>query len=357
MTLEQGLGDAFTPELKEAWTAVYGVIQAKFIEGQYNEKGLALRAAAEKKLTAKPKTTNELVTESWAVVKSAFTFEQVGDLFYKNLFTLAPGIEATVFGNTDHTMQPGKLISFLDTGVSLLDQPEKLVPALVKCGERHAAYGQNGNWVEKAHYPVAGQALLMTLEQGLGKAFTPELKEAWTAVYGVIAEKMIEGQYNEKGLKLRANAQKKVDAAAPKKTTLALRAAAEKKLTAKPKTTNELVTESWAVVCKAFTFEQVGDLFYKNLFTLAPGIKETVFGNTDHSMQPKALISFIDTGVSLLNQPDKLVPALVKCGERHAAYGKDGNFVSSAESATPPTARTATGLRRSTTPSPARPSS
>lgn len=155
------------------------------------------------------KTTNELVTESWATVKSAFTLEQVGALFYKNLFEQNPGLKESVFGSTDHGMQPKKLMTFIDTGLSLLDQPEKLVPVLVKCGERHGAYGLNGNFVEPEHYPAVGGALLTTLAQGLGDKFTPEVKQAWTDVYGVIQAKMIEGQTNAKGQSLRAAAKAK----------------------------------------------------------------------------------------------------------------------------------------------------
>jgi hemoglobin-like flavoprotein len=36
-----------------------------------------------------------------------------------------------------------------------------------------------------------GAALLKTLEQGLGADFTEEVKQAWTAVYSVMAEVMV----------------------------------------------------------------------------------------------------------------------------------------------------------------------
>jgi nitric oxide dioxygenase len=35
--------------------------------------------------------------------------------------------------------------------------------------------------------------LLWTLEQGLGPAFTPEVKDAWATVYGVLSGTMVEG--------------------------------------------------------------------------------------------------------------------------------------------------------------------
>ncbi len=40
---------------------------------------------------------------------------------------------------------------------------------------------------------IVGQALLWTLGQGLGEEFSPEVKEAWTAFYGIVATKMKEG--------------------------------------------------------------------------------------------------------------------------------------------------------------------
>ena len=40
------------------------------------------------------------------------------------------------------------------------------------------------------HYDTVGAALLWTLEQGLGEAFTPDVKSAWTTVYGVLATTM-----------------------------------------------------------------------------------------------------------------------------------------------------------------------
>ena len=40
---------------------------------------------------------------------------------------------------------------------------------------------------------VVGQALIGTLEAGLGTYFTPDVKQAWTAFYQVVSNKMKEG--------------------------------------------------------------------------------------------------------------------------------------------------------------------
>ncbi len=75
----------------------------------------------------------------------------------------------------------------LKLAVKGLDDLETLVPVVQDLGRRHAGYG-----VQDAHYGTVAEALLWTLEQGLKGDFTPEVKEAWTAVYALLAETMVE---------------------------------------------------------------------------------------------------------------------------------------------------------------------
>jgi nitric oxide dioxygenase len=44
-----------------------------------------------------------------------------------------------------------------------------------------------------AHFDLVGGALLWTLEQGLGEAFTPEVHDAWAAAFTIIADAMLIG--------------------------------------------------------------------------------------------------------------------------------------------------------------------
>jgi len=53
------------------------------------------------------------------------------------------------------------------------------MPELRALGRKHATYG-----VGATHYDVAGRALVDTLAAALGAGFTPELRRAWTEVYG-----------------------------------------------------------------------------------------------------------------------------------------------------------------------------
>ena len=75
----------------------------------------------------------------------------------------------------------------LKIAVARLDDPERLIPIVQTLGVGHIAYV-----VEDSHYDIVAQALLWTLEQGLGETFTPEVCEAWTAVYVLLATVMIE---------------------------------------------------------------------------------------------------------------------------------------------------------------------
>lgn len=47
--------------------------------------------------------------------------------------------------------------------------------------------------MEDAHYDTVGQALLWTLEQGLGASFTPEVRDAWAETYSLIVSVMQRG--------------------------------------------------------------------------------------------------------------------------------------------------------------------
>ena len=104
-------------------------------------------------------------------------------LFYQRLFEIAPELRSMFRG--DMTEQRKKLMQMLTAAVKGLDRLEQLVPVVEDLGRRHAGYG-----VEDRHYDTVGEALLWTLEMGLGAAFTADVKEAWATVYGVLVTTM-----------------------------------------------------------------------------------------------------------------------------------------------------------------------
>jgi hemoglobin-like flavoprotein len=126
----------------------------------------------------------ELVQTTWEqVVPIADT---AASLFYGRLFELDPALKPLF--TSDIKEQGKKLMQMITVAVRGLGDLGALVPAVKALGARHTGYG-----VKPEHYDTVGAALLWTLEKGLGPAFTPEVKEAWAAVYGVLADTMQKG--------------------------------------------------------------------------------------------------------------------------------------------------------------------
>lgn len=122
-----------------------------------------------------------LIRTSWAqVVPMA---DDAAALFYAKLFQLDPELRPLFGANMDE--QGRKLMMMIGTAVNGLDRLDEIVPAVKALGVRHATYG-----VEDVDYDTVGIALLWTLEQGLGDAFTEEVKEAWGTVYNLLADTM-----------------------------------------------------------------------------------------------------------------------------------------------------------------------
>ncbi|WP_206485552.1 methyl-accepting chemotaxis protein [Thalassotalea sp. G2M2-11] len=124
-----------------------------------------------------------LVQESWK--KVAPIAPQAAEIFYQTLFELDPSLKPMF--KSDIVEQGKKLMAMLDTAVKLLNDPDKLLPAVEKLGVGHLKYG-----VKPEHYDVVGEALIKTLEAGLGDDFNTPLKRAWTAVYKTLSTTMIE---------------------------------------------------------------------------------------------------------------------------------------------------------------------
>jgi len=125
----------------------------------------------------------QLVQETFATI--APIADDAAALFYRRLFEIDPSLRRMF--KDDMTEQRKRLMQMIAVAVRGLDRLDQLVPAVQDLGRRHAGYG-----VEDRHYDTVGKALLWTLEKGLGNAFTPEVKEAWATVYGILATTMKE---------------------------------------------------------------------------------------------------------------------------------------------------------------------
>jgi len=131
----------------------------------------------------------QLVQDSFAKVVPIA--DKAAELFYARLFELDPALKSLF--NGDMTVQGKKLMTTLGVAVSSLNNLDALIPVLQNLGRGHVAYG-----VEDSHYETVGAALLWSLEQGLGEAFTPDVKAAWVEVYTLVSTVMKEAAAESK---------------------------------------------------------------------------------------------------------------------------------------------------------------
>lgn len=109
--------------------------------------------------------------------------DRAAELFYDRLFELEPSVRPLFKG--DKGEQGRKLIRTIGVVVNSLSRLDEILPAVEALGRRHVAYG-----VEARHYEIVGTALIWTLEQTLGDAFTPATRDAWNVTYSALANIM-----------------------------------------------------------------------------------------------------------------------------------------------------------------------
>jgi len=126
------------------------------------------------------------VQESFA--KIAAISEQAAVLFYRRLFEIAPEVKPLFRG--DMTEQGRKLMKTIGVVVNSLGNLDTVLPAAAALAKGHVAYG-----VTASHYTPVGEALLWTLERGLGDAWNSDLSSAWTAAYATLSNFMIGAAY------------------------------------------------------------------------------------------------------------------------------------------------------------------
>ena len=140
-------------------------------------------------------TDNEkhLIASSYRLVVPVS--ETVGDLFYERLFDEMPQYRELF--PADMTRQKRKLMTMLAFITKSLDWTEEqwsegveleddLCLVVLALGRRHHSLYKIP---DEAYGPVEA-ALLWSLDQGLGRVFTPELRRAWTKLYRVLAMTM-----------------------------------------------------------------------------------------------------------------------------------------------------------------------
>jgi len=114
--------------------------------------------------------------------------DQAAIMFYDRLFAIAPQVKALF--PADLTEQRKKLMQTLAYVVNGLGNLPSMLPAASALAKKHVGYG-----VEASHYSAVGEALLWTLEKGLGAGWTREVADAWTAAYTTLSGFMIGEAY------------------------------------------------------------------------------------------------------------------------------------------------------------------
>ena len=126
----------------------------------------------------------DLVQESFKKVERIA--RDAAGLFYTRLFEIDPALRSMFRGDIEE--QGRKLMQVLAFAVASLRHPDRMMTTLYDLGRRHTAYG-----VTDEHYATVAAALLWTLEQGLGDAFTDEVRDAWAAAYELLSSAMKSG--------------------------------------------------------------------------------------------------------------------------------------------------------------------
>jgi hemoglobin-like flavoprotein len=137
------------------------------------------------------------ILDSWRLVVPIA--ETAADLFYRRLFELKPAYQQYFKG--DMPSQKRKLIAMLAFIVKSLDWPESawrqnvadeddLFLVVLALGRRHTELYQ----IPDSAYASVGEALIWTLDYGLGKKFDDVARAAWTKVYGLLATTMKMGR-------------------------------------------------------------------------------------------------------------------------------------------------------------------
>lgn len=109
--------------------------------------------------------------------------QETGELFYQKFFEMDPTVRPLFKG--DMKQQGLMLMTAIGMAVSNIDRPETIAGNIEALGRRHWNYG-----VRAADYNTFGAALMWTLEQVLGDAFTQEAREAWGETFALLSENM-----------------------------------------------------------------------------------------------------------------------------------------------------------------------
>lgn len=139
--------------------------------------------------------TVEMTPEQIALVQTTFhqvaaNAQEVADQFYAHFFTFVPELRSLFPDDMDH--QGDKFMATLAILIFSLEQSGETPPFIHQLGQRHNYHG-----IPHTAYAVAGKALMQTLGEMLGSAFTTEVEQAWEKLFDCLADAMKIGEHKE----------------------------------------------------------------------------------------------------------------------------------------------------------------
>ena len=126
----------------------------------------------------------QLVKQTWKLLREVDP-AILGDVFYGRLFSQYPALRSMFKGSMESQYQ--KFIDMLSMIVARLDRPDTVAAEISQLAQSHAGYG-----VKPAHYVAVREALLWTLERGLGNDWNDDVQRAWIACYNVLTQSMLQ---------------------------------------------------------------------------------------------------------------------------------------------------------------------
>lgn len=113
----------------------------------------------------------------------------VAQAFYDKLFARFPGVRG-MFPADSGAMaaQRQKFIDTLAAVVEMIGEPDAVRARLEELGKKHATYG-----ARPEHYPPVCEALLETLAEASGEAWSSQLEAEWSQALQLVSEVMLRG--------------------------------------------------------------------------------------------------------------------------------------------------------------------
>ncbi|MFN8561872.1 MAG: globin domain-containing protein [Anaerolineae bacterium] len=127
-----------------------------------------------------PITSHQRVLVQSSFAKLIENIDTATVIFFDQLFQIDPSLKPLFIG--EMSVQGRKMIQTLLVIVNTLNDPAAVGSVIRQTSLRHVTYG-----VKEAYYEPVGRALIATIRQSLGAESSPEIEEAWTAAYDLVA--------------------------------------------------------------------------------------------------------------------------------------------------------------------------